>query len=331
MSIIFVGAVGSSYIVLEELIKKKADISAVFTLDNKYISNVSTYKSLEPLTSKADIPLYKIRNINDKENIELITKLNPDVIFVIGWSQLIKKELIDIPRYGCIGFHPSLLPKNRGRGVIPWQIINEEKDTGITLFYIDEGTDTGDIIGQKKIPINSNDTSTTIYNKLMEELRELIRENIDDILNGTVNRIKQDENFATYCAKRVPEDGYIDWSKSNEEIHNLIRAVTKPYPGAFTYYKGKKIIVWDSELIEEDNFVALEGQIVKIIKNHGVVVKTGNGLIMLKNIEVDGEEMNSSKYFKHEGHKLGINFVKEIENLREKVDILEDRLNGVTK
>lgn len=331
MSVVFVGAVGSSYIALEELIKKKVNISAVFTLDDKYTYNVSTYKSLGPLTSKEDIPLYKIRNINDKDNIELITELNPDVIFVIGWSQLIKKELIDIPRYGCIGFHPSLLPKNRGRGVIPWQIINGEKNTGVTLFYIDEGTDTGDIIGQKRVPICSNDTSTTLYTKLMKELRTLIRENIDDILNGTVNRIEQDESLATYCAKRIPEDGCIDWSKSNEEIHNLIRAVTKPYPGAFTYYKGKKIIIWDSELVEDDNFIALEGQIVKIIKEHGVIVKTGNGLIMLKDIEVDGEEMNSSKYFKHEGHKLGINFIKEIENLKEKVEILEDRLYEVTK
>lgn len=326
MSIVFIGTVESSYVALEEMINQNVDISAVFTLDKQYTSNVSDFKELDSLAIENNIDLYKFKNINDKENLDIIKTLNPDVVFVIGLSQLIKPELISIPKYGCVGLHPSLLPKNRGRAVIPWSIISGEKETGITLFYIDEGMDTGDIIGQKKVFIEDEDTARTLYDKLMIKLRELIHENIVDILNNTVNVIKQDESQATYCAKRTPQDGYIDWSKSNREIHNLIRATTKPYPGAFTYYKGKKIIIWDSELKDRDNYIANTGQIVSKEVQKGVIVKTGDGLILIKNISIDDENIRADEYFKIVGNRFenyDINQVGKINELMEELNKLK--------
>ncbi|QTL99735.1 methionyl-tRNA formyltransferase [Iocasia frigidifontis] len=302
MKTVFIGTVESSYAALEELLRNNIDIDAIFTLDkNKYNSD---FKRLKPLAENAGIKTYLIKNINNQENIERLKQIKPDFIFVIGISQIVKKQILKIPKYGCIGFHPSLLPKNRGRGVIPWTILREIKETGVTLFYLDEGMDSGDIIAQKKINIDERETARTLYDKVIKALKKVIRNNINDILQGNINLIKQDANKATYCAKRTPRDGIIDWNKSAYNIDKLIRATTKPYPGAYTYYKGKKLIIWSSELLNKDNHIAKHGQIVEIISGKGVKVKTGDGLLLIHEIEYLGKFMIASELFEFPGIKF---------------------------
>lgn len=302
MKIIFIGAVESSYIFLETLLEKQIKIEKVFTIfDNKYNSD---YRDLRPLCQKYNVEVVGIKNINDEENIKIIKEINPDFIFVIGISQLIKKEIIDIPKFGCIGLHPSLLPKNRGRAVLPWTILNEEKETGLTLFKIDEGTDSGDILVQEKIKISEREDSNTLYQKILLAIKKVIEENIENILTQEITYKKQLEEEATYCAIRTMEDGEIDWSKSAKDIDKLIRATTKPYPGAYTYHKGEKLIIWTSEIVEKDNWSALSGQRVEILKGQGVKVKTGNGILLIKDIEYKGQQLKADNFFKIVGKKF---------------------------
>jgi len=302
MKIIFIGAVESSYIFLETLLEKQIKIEKVFTIfDNKYNSD---YRDLRPLCQKYNVEVVGIKNINDEENIKIIKEINPDFIFVIGISQLIKKEIIDIPKFGCIGLHPSLLPKNRGRAVLPWTILNEEKETGLTLFKIDEGADSGDILVQEKIKISEREDSNTLYQKILLAIKKVIEENIENILTQEITYKKQLEEEATYCAIRTMEDGEIDWNKSAKDIDKLIRATTKPYPGAYTYHKGEKLIIWTSEIIEKDNWSALPGQRVEILKGQGVKVKTGNGILLIKDIEYKGQQLKADNFFKIVGKKF---------------------------
>lgn len=299
---VFIGTVESSYTALEEMIKKDVEIEAVFTKKNNSFN--SDHRSLEPLAAKNDIKTYFIDNINDKINIKILKKIEPDFIFVIGISQIIKKEILEIPKYGCIGFHPSLLPKNRGRAVIPWAILSEWEKTGVTLFYLDANMDSGDIIIQKEIEIDERETASTLYEKVIDSLKCLIKNNINKILNNKIERITQNEGNATYCCKRTPKDGYIDWSKSVSEIDRLIRATTKPYPGAFTYYNGEKLIIWNSEIIKDNKYIAKNGQIVKVLKNKGVLVKTKNGLLLIKDITYDNRNITADELFEYSGEQF---------------------------
>lgn len=302
MKIIFIGAVESSYVFLEALLEKQIKIEKVFTIfDNNYNSD---YRDLRPLCQKYNVEVVGIKNINDEENIKIIKEINPDFIFVIGISQLIKKEIINIPKFGCIGLHPSLLPKNRGRAVLPWTILNEEKETGLTLFKIDEGADSGDILVQEKIKISEREDSNTLYQKILLAIKKVIEENIENIPTQEITYKKQLEEEATYCAIRTMEDGEIDWNKSAKDIDKLIRATTKPYPGAYTYHKGEKLIIWTSEIVEKDNWSALPGQRVEILKGQGVRVKTGNGILLIKDIEYKGQQLKADNFFKIVGKKF---------------------------
>lgn len=302
MKIVFVGTVESSYEALDELIKNNIKIEAVFTIENNNYN--SDYKALRPLAEKNGIIIYNMKNINDEENIIKLKKINPDFIFIIGISQVVKKEVLDIPKYGCIGFHPTLLPKGRGRAAIPWTILNGGTETGITIFKINEGLDTGDIIVQKKIKMDERENARTLYDKIILALRKAIKENIAEIISNKIEAIAQDEKRATYYCKRSIEDGEINWKDSAVEIDRLIRATTRPYPGAFTYHKGEKLVIWSSELIEKDNFSALPGQRVEILNNIGVKVKTGQGIILIKEVEYLGKIENAANIFRIVGNKF---------------------------
>ena len=317
MSIIFIGTVESSYEALEELLVNKANVKAIFMIDECYSVNISDYKALEPLANLYKIPLYKFKNINEDINIEIIEKINPDLIFVIGLSQLIRKRLMDIPKYGIIGAHPGVLPNYRGRAVIPWSIINDCKKVGMSLFYIDEGADTGDIIDQEYVDINDTDTARTLYSKLVFGLRVLIKRNLNQIVTNSVERKVQDPNIGSYCLKRASLDGIIDWNLSSREIFNLIRALGDPYPPAFTYYKGKKVFILDCKVIKDYSLdiIGFSGQIIEKA-NKSILVKTYDGIIEIKNLMVDGKIVRAIDYIKFAGNKFGMNYEEEIDNLK---------------
>tara|TARA_Y100000590_G_scaffold468110_1_gene649547 strand:+ start:1752 stop:2720 length:969 start_codon:yes stop_codon:yes gene_type:complete len=271
---------------VEKIIQLKYNISTIFSYDEVKKKFYSDFGNFDQLCEKYKIPQYKIsNNINDNENVEIIKKIKPDLILVLGWSQLLKNELIKIPKIGVFGSHPTILPKYRGRAPIPWTIIKGLKKSGLTFFWIDEGIDDGDILDQNEFIISDNEDATSLMRKITEIGKNMLEENLANIQNGIISRRKQNPiQFIENWVKRTPEDGHIDWSKSNKDIHTLIRATTYPYPGAYTIFKNKKIKIWKADILEDEN--AGNGKIISVGKM-GVKISTGVGSLIIKKISVD--------------------------------------------
>lgn len=229
---------------IEEIYKVGEKLELLITLKDEKALKKSGRIFLDDFSKKNNIPLLKIDNINDEIVLEKIKEYDLDWLFIIGWSQIAKNKLLLAPKKGCIGMHPTLLPKGRGRAAIPWAILKKLPKTGVTMFKLDEGVDTGDIISQIEIPLNENITATELYELVNDAHIKLITKNMKKIIEDKITLIKQDENLATEWNGRTPKDGEIFENMSVEEALCLIRATTKPYPGAFVKKGDKKIIIW---------------------------------------------------------------------------------------
>lgn len=293
MKIVFIGGVKFSHAILETILNENYSVEAVFSYDESKKFFYSDYASFDKITNEHKIKHIKVMNINDEENIEIISEIQPDIIFVMGWSQLLKDKLLEIPTIGVIGSHPTELPKYRGRSPIPWSIIKELKESALTFFYITSGMDDGDILSQKKFQITSNDDATSLYEKMIQLGKKMMSENLPLLKLGFAKRIPQNPlDFIENWPKRTPEDGKIDWSKSAKEIHTLIRASTHPYPGAFTFLHGSKITIWKSSLLE----CTSEG-IGKImnVDNDRIQVGTGNKVLIINTFSSDDSNLLNAK------------------------------------
>lgn len=292
--IVFIGCRGIGLACLRFLLEfHLQDLAGIFTLHPDLESKTAGFESFEPILKDSKIPAFFIQDINSDENIAMLKAFNPDLIIQVGWSQIIKDEILSIPRLGVVGFHSSLLPKDRGGSPVNWAIIRGEKDWGTTLFYLEPGVDNGDIISQEKFEITPEDTCATAYEKAGSAMVALLRKNIPLLLAGAAPRIPQDESQATYNPRRKPADGIIDWSKGSLDIYNWIRALTHPYPGAFSYYDGERIAVWQANLpgFQQADFGKGEraGKLLETDVGRGVLVKTGDGSIILKRIQAEGQ------------------------------------------
>lgn len=251
MKLAFVTCVQLGKSCLEKILDMGEKLELLITLKDEKAKNKSGRIYLDEIAKKNKIPLLKINNINDLEVIKALKELNIDWLFIIGWSQIAKEELLNTPKKGCIGMHPTLLPIGRGRASIPWAIIKGLERTGVTMFKLDKGIDTGEILGQIEIILSKRITATELYNKVNYTHIELIEKYLKDIVNNKLDLKKQDETKATYWEGRKPEDGEIKKEMTTEEAERLVRAVTHPYPGAFYKEKNQKIIIWSSKLIKK--------------------------------------------------------------------------------
>jgi methionyl-tRNA formyltransferase len=244
LDIVFIGCVLEGRRTLEGLIERGEHISAVFTFEPAKAATISGAARWDDITATHGIPLHHVRSINDAEALAAIRGLRPDLVFCVGWTQLLGEELLSIPRLGCLGFHASLLPYYRGRAPVNWAIINGETLTGNTLMVLDPGVDTGDIVAQRAIPITEADTCGTVYDKVADSELEMLDEVLPLIHVGLMPRRRQDESRATVVGRRRPDDGRIDWHRTTRQLHDWVRALTDPYPGAFTTIDGDRVWVW---------------------------------------------------------------------------------------
>jgi len=305
MKIIFIGGVKFSHELLSAILSNGWDVSIVFSYEDskeKYYSDIASFANL---TKRYGIKHVQVDNINDSENIKILQEINPDLILVMGWSQLLTNEIIKIPKLGVIGSHPTELPKYRGRAPLPWTIIKNLKESALTFFYIDEGIDDGDILDQRKFDISKKDDATSIYKKMTNLGKEMLLDNLLILKDGKGIRKKQNQNeFIENWPKRTMEDGKINWNDSAEEIHNLVRATTHPYPGAFTKFKNQKLIIWKSEFLNNTNS---NPGIIKEINNDNILVGTGKGILKILKISYqDGNELNKIFSTSDIGTKLGL-------------------------
>jgi methionyl-tRNA formyltransferase len=287
LKIVFISGVKFGYDLLAHILEKNWKISAIISYSSELKKNYSDYADFDLFTKKHNIINKKVEKINEDENIEFIKKLDPDLILVMGWSQLLNNDIIKIPRIGIIGSHPTELPKYRGRAPIPWTIIKGLKKSALTFFYIQEGVDNGDIVDQQMFKVEIFDDASSIYDKITDLGKEMLEKNLSLLNLGHVIRKKQNEHeFIENWPKRTPSDGKINWKFNAKEIDTLIRATTYPYPGAFTFFKNKKIIIWKSTFDELTNFES--GKIISVV-NGIPTIGTVKGTISFEKVSVENE------------------------------------------
>lgn len=260
-----------------------------------------------PVKKKAidlGIEVFQPEDINSKNSIEKIKSINPDIIIVAAFGQILKKELLDIPRYGCINIHASLLPKYRGAAPINWAIINGEKDTGITIMDMEEGLDTGDIISQRSIPIEEDDDSQSLHDKLSVLGSELIIETITNITRGKYKKTSQDDSLSSYAPRIFRETGKIDWNTKGEDIFNLVRGL-KPWPGTYSYYQDEVIKIHRVR-IEPQIKKGEPGEIVKV-DNSGIYVNCLDNTIVIEELQFPNKrKMSTRDYLAGNSIKLNV-------------------------
>ena len=285
---IFIGSVEYSAQCLKALIEMDINIVDIMCPYKEVSKFNSDYSDLGEVAGKYAKNVYYFKNI--KYEAPHIKKLKPDVIFVLGLSQIIPEQVLEIPTIGCIGSHPALLPQNRGRHPIVWAIANGLKRSGITLFWIDRGVDSGDIWDQRGFDINESDVAASIYEKIEMLSLEMLKENIPNLEKGNIHRHKQYSEKANYWRKRTHKDGEIDWRMSCKRIFDLVRALSAPYIGAHCIYKKKETKIWEVEFIldeDVDEYSNIEpGKVMSIESNH-LIIKTGDGLVKIINHEFE--------------------------------------------
>lgn len=216
-----------------------------------------------------------------------------DLMMTVNWRYLIPASVYRRPRLGTFVFHDSLLPEYRGFSPTVWAIINGEDHTGVTLFEMADSVDAGDILDQERISIGPDDTISVVMERVTEAYLMLLERNLRRLLDGTAPRFPQDHTKATFTCKRLPEDNLIDWTQPSERIYNLIRAVTAPYPGAYTYFEGKKLTVWSAQRLPDfPCYIGrVPGRVVEIQPGIGTVVLTGDGALLLTSVQLEGQDV----------------------------------------
>jgi methionyl-tRNA formyltransferase len=277
-SYVFIGGVDVSHACLEALCEIDRPPALAVSYDESK-AHLSGYADFGELAERFGFPHLRTRNVNDPQLVEQITGLEPALIYVIGWSQLVKRPILDAPSMGCVGIHPTRLPEGRGRAPIPWTIINGLHRSASTMFFLTEGVDDGDIVGTVDVPVEAREEAGTLYAKHRAAHVELVRRHTDDLLAGTAARRPQDHAAATYWPKRNPEDGRLDWARSTEELDRLVRAVTHPFPGAFAEAGGERWMIWRAEPAEGPE--ADPGTVAGNDDRGGVTVATGDGWLRI--------------------------------------------------
>jgi len=308
MRIALVGGVESSLAAFRVFTAEGHAPVAVVTLPLSKASRHSDFVDLRPAAAAQGVPVIEAANVNSPDVIAQIRQLNPDLIFVIGWSQICGPEFLQVPRHGSIGYHPSLLPENRGRAVIAWTILQGLDRSGGSLFWLAEGVDSGDLMIQRELAVAPEETARTLMDKHLQVLQEVLREALALLANGNSPRIAQDASKATYCAQRTAADGWIDWTQPARDVWTLTRAASKPYPGAFTVYNRRKLTVWSADLAAGRPFWGMPGQVQEITPAGALVQCGDREHVLLKVVQFDQgpEEAAASAGLKIHS-KLGVN------------------------
>jgi UDP-4-amino-4-deoxy-L-arabinose formyltransferase / UDP-glucuronic acid dehydrogenase (UDP-4-keto-hexauronic acid decarboxylating) len=304
---------------IEALLKNGFKISAVFTHKNDPKENI-WFDSVAELAASKGIPVFAPEDINHPIWVQRIKKMNPDIIFSFYYRKIVKSAILDIPKYGCLNLHGSLLPKYRGRCPVNWVLVHGEKETGVTLHYMTPKPDDGDIISRKKVAISDDDTAKTLYDKLTTASAELLDEILPRIKTGKAPRMSQDNAQATYYGGRRPKDGEIDWTKSDTEVRNLVRAVTHPYPGAFSFLGDRQCMFWSVTDVTAKAKNAPGGT---ILSTDPLIIACGKGAIRVDfgqssdGVFISGSQLATEMNLS-EGMKFGPHASTRIKSLRKK-------------
>ncbi len=261
MKLGFVTCVELGFSCMKKIYELGYELEVAITLKDDLAKKKSGRVYIDRFCEEKELELIKIKNVNEQIIIDKINKKKLDWLFIIGWSQIAKLPILEAPRYGVIGMHPTLLPKGRGRASIPWAIIKGVDKTGVTAFKLDEGVDTGDIIDQFEIILSNNETAATLYEKVNKGHVALMESVLSKITDKDFKPVVQNNSEATIWPERKPQDGLLKIDMTVEEVDRLVRATTRPYPGAFLLTTTEKIIIWKGEIVSKENKFASDNLI----------------------------------------------------------------------
>lgn len=308
MKIIFMGTPDFAASALEKIVEAGHEITLVVTQPDKPKgrSGELQVSDVKACALKHGFPVFQPERIKLPENVVYLKNYEADIYVVAAFGQILSQEILDIPKFGCVNIHASLLPKYRGAAPIQQAIIDGEKTTGVTIMQMAAGMDTGDILLQREIPIDDNETGGGLFDKLSELGAELIVEALPKIERGELTPVMQDEKLATKCGKLSKNMGKIDFNKNAITIRNLVRGLN-PWPSAYTRLDGKMLKIWSADAIDDKNVKEIAGN-VEVLKNaapgtvsfvtkDAVGVATGKGTLVLKEVQLEGKKRMLVKDF----------------------------------
>ncbi len=286
LSLVFIGSTRRGFESLTALFDSGYHIKAVVSLTQSQHENERYESFFEEFTQKNHIPLFNNEALKPQSHAhQIIKEMAPDLFIVVGCRVLIGMDLFEKSRLGAVAVHDSLLPKYRGFAPLNWAIINGEKNTGVTLFFLTAEMDQGDIIAQEVFDIEDQEYAAEIYEKTIVATKKVLVKSLQQFDKNSLSLTKQDSTQATYCCSRAPEDGEINWNLSTTNIFNLVRGLSSPYPGAYTFYEDQKYIIEKAEVVDSDyqNYVGrIVGKIVKLNRNDGSVdILTATGALRI--------------------------------------------------
>ncbi len=296
MKIVYMGTPDFAAFILEALLQSRHEIAAVVTQPDrqKGRGKAVVYPPVKEKALQYGIPVYQPLRARDPEFIRLLQTIHPDCIVVAAFGQILPKEILTIPMYGCINVHASLLPAYRGAAPIQWCIIDGQKETGITIMQMDEGIDTGDMLNQFVIPLEEKETGESLFDKMARAGGPLLLETLEQAEAGTLCPKKQEEEKASYAKMLTKEHGNICWERPAEEIERLIRGLNS-WPSAYSFYKTKTLKIWQADVIDEDSDQK-PGQIVSV-SDGNICVQTGRGILRLTEVQLEGKKRMKAAAF----------------------------------
>lgn len=296
MRVIFMGTPDFAVRTLEEIIKAGHEVALVVSQPDKAVgrSKALKYTPVKACALEHGIEVYQPEKVREAECIAYLRNLQPDIIIVVAFGQIIPKEILDMPKYGCVNVHASLLPKYRGAAPIQWAVLNGDAATGVTTMHMDEGLDTGDIIMTEEVVLDADETAGSLFDRLSAVGAGLCVKTMAALENGTAVFTPQDSGKATHTKKIHKDMGNIDWTQDAETIECLIRGLN-PWPSAYTRLDGKTLKIWKAKMISHEN-QAQPGCIVSADKSR-FSVQTGNGVLELLEVQLEGKKRMSSEAF----------------------------------
>ena len=292
MNIIYMGTPEFAVKPLQAIVDAGHKVLACFTQPDKPKGRGKTLVKKKALS--LDIPVYQPVKLREEENVQIIRDYQPDAIVVAAYGQILPESILNIPQYGCINIHASLLPKYRGAAPIEWTIINGETESGVTTMYMAKGLDTGDMIEKTVVPIADTDTGVTLHDKLADAGAELILSTLSKLENHTAIRTPQDDSLSCYASMLKKEMGELDFTKDAASLERLIRGL-QPWPVAYTKMNRKTVRIYEASVCEqpeealEDGTQIVPGMIVRVTKKN-FTVACGNGALMIRKLQPEGKK-----------------------------------------
>ncbi len=307
--VVFIGAVHEAAPALDAVLASgDADLLGVLTSTTAGSRQLCGAVDLQARATAAGVPVVLTDNANDGHVVDTIRALAPDLLVVVGWNQLIRQELLGVPRQGCVGFHASLLPKHRGHAPVNWAILRGETTTGNTMIMFDPGADTGDVLAQRAIPIDAEDTCASVYRRVGQAGADMLVEHLPALVSGTATRRPQDPGIGDVLPRRTPEMGIIDWAQPARVVHDWVRALTAPYPGAFTLLREQQVSVWATRLPGAHEPWGEPGTLLGV-ERAGVRIGVQDGSIVVTSMGAAGQEpQDAAQWIRRSGLRPGARF-----------------------